>query len=225
MRCAVLILACCLAAPSYAAERVRIDGFEIDRTEVTIARFAAFVEAAGMITTAEREGGGYEFAAGWTRRAGWTFRRPQGGTGGPDEPAVHVTWGEASRFCAQAGGRLPTAAEWRRAAYTELRDRPTDGFEKGRTYVFPVGDVPAGMNNNRRGHVPVGTTRLGVNGLYDMGANVWEWLSDRRGDEALTAGGSWWYGPEQSRAEAMQYKAVGFFAVYVGFRCAYDVRG
>ncbi len=50
------------------------------------------------------------------------------------------------------------------------------------------------MNNNRRHHVPVGTTKRGVNGLYDMGANVWEWLADRRGEDALTAGGSWWYG-------------------------------
>ena len=56
----------------------------------------------------------------------------------------------------------------------------------------------------------------------DMGANVWEWLADRRGGEALTAGGSWWYGPEAARKEGMQWKPSAFYAVYVGFRCAYD---
>jgi formylglycine-generating enzyme required for sulfatase activity len=88
-----------------------------------------------------------------------------------------------------------------------------------------VGDEPDGMNNNRRAHVAVGTTKRGVNGLYDMGANVWEWMADRRGDEALTAGGSWWYGPAQARADGAQWKAASFYAVYIGFRCAYDVRG
>lgn len=56
-----------------------------------------------------------------------------------------------------------------------------------------------------------------------MGANVWEWIADRRGNDALTAGGSWWYGPEQTRAEGAQWKPADFYAVYVGFRCAYDI--
>ena len=71
-------------------------------------------------------------------------------------------------------------------------------------------------------HRPVGTGPAGVNDLHDMGGNVWEWLADRRGDEALTAGGSWWHDTAHSRAEGMQWKDMSFYAVYVGFRCAYD---
>lgn len=213
-------------ALSQTPERVRIGAaFAIDRTEVTVGQFRAFARAAGLVTAAEREGGGFEFAGGWTRRPGWTYERPQGQPAADKEPAVHVSWHEASRYCAHVGGRLPTMAEWRAAAYIESRDQPTDGFVKGRTYVYPVGDQPDGMNNNRRAHAAAGTTKPGVNGLYEMGANVWEWIADRRGGEALTAGGSWWYGPEQSRAESAQWKAADFYAVYVGFRCAYDVRG
>lgn len=204
-------------------ERVRIGGFAIDRTEVTIDQFRAFARASMLTTAAEREGGGFDFSAGWTRRPGWTYERPQGRTGAGDEPAVHISWHEASGYCAHVGGRLPGLSEWRTAAYTESRDTPTDGFVKGRTYAYPVGDEPDGMNNNRRAHVSVGVTKRGVNGLYDMGANVWEWIAERRGDDALTAGGSWWYGPAQSRADGAQWKATGFYAVYVGFRCAYDV--
>ncbi len=223
-------LAACLPAfpspaPAQPAEQVRIGGFAIDRTEVTIGQFRAFAQARELRTAAEREGGGFEFAAGWTRRPGWTYPAPFGRPGADNEPAVHVAWSEARDYCAHAGGRLPTFAEWRQAAYTESREQPTDGFVKGRTYVYPVGDQPDGMNNNRRSHVAVGTTKRGVNGLFDMGANVWEWVADRRGDDALTAGGSWWYGPENSRAEGAQWKAAGFYAVYIGFRCAYEVRG
>lgn len=192
------VLAVAIAAISFsgtsvlaqARDRVGIGAFAIDRTEVTIGQFRAFARATDVTTAAERDGGGFEFAGGWMRRSGWSYARPQGQPGANDEPATHVSWHEASRYCAHVGGRLPSLAEWRVAAYTESRDQPTDGFIRGRTYVYPVGDQPDGMNNSRRAHVAVGTTKRGVNGLHDMGANVWEWLADRRGDDALTAGGS-----------------------------------
>jgi len=209
-----------LATPAAANERVAFDGFALDRTEVTIGEVAAL--RPDLVSAAEREGGGFEYAGGWTRRAGWTWRTPFGQPGAATEPAVHLTWAEAAAVCAARGGRLPRFAEWRAAAYTEARASPTDGFAHGRTYPYPVGETPEGMNNNRRGHVPAGTTRPGVNGLFDMGGNAWEWLADRRGEEALTAGGSWWYGPAQTRAEGAQWKPAAFYAVYIGFRCAYD---
>ncbi len=223
----LLATAVILVEPALAqqSERVRIDNISIDRTEVTIGQFRAFARKANVMTTAEQEGGGFEYAGGWQRRAGWTYMNPQGKPGAENEPATHITWHEASRYCAHVGGRLPTIEEWKRAAYTETRDVPSDGFVKGRTYAYPVGDDPEGMNNNRRAHVVVGTTKRGVNGLYDMGANVWEWIADRRGGDALTAGGSWWYGPAQARAEGAQWKAADFYAVYIGFRCAYDATG
>lgn len=218
-----------VAAPAPAAAdpagRQPMGTFAIDRTETTVGRFRAFVEARGLRTAAEAAGGGHEFSGGWVRRPGWTWAAPFGAPAPDDEPAVHVTWAEARDYCAHVGGRLPTFSEWREAAYTERRAQPTDGFETGRTYAYPVGDDPAGMNNDRRRHVAVGTTRRGVNGLWDMGANVWEWVDDRRGGDALTAGGSWWYGPEQTRATGAQWKAATFQAVYIGFRCVHDIRG
>jgi sulfatase modifying factor 1 len=208
---------------------VPIGTFAIDPTEVTIEEFRAFARTTGLRTAAEKDGGGFEYGAGWERRAGWTVYRPFGREPASDqEPAVHVSWQEAQDFCRWRGGRLPTAAEWRTAAYTESRAEPADGYARGRTYRYPVGDAPDGMNTNVadawQRHAPVGATKRGVNGLFDMGGNVWEWLADRRADEALTAGGSWWYGPAQATADAMQWKPVSFYAVYVGFRCAYDAR-
>ena len=65
-----------------------------------------------------------------------------GRRGGDDEPAVHLTWREARDYCASVGGRLPTLDEWTRAAYTQTRTPPGDGYVVGRTYPYPVGDDP-----------------------------------------------------------------------------------
>jgi formylglycine-generating enzyme len=224
MRLLTFVTLCFTAAPVFAqeTERVNLGAFAIDKTEVTIAQFRRFSQSTKLITAAQRDGAGFEFSGGWTRRAGWNYERPQGKPGADNEPAVHISWHEANAYCKQAGGRLPTLNEWVSAAYTEQRARPTDGFVKGKTYTYPVGNTPDGMNNNRSNHVAVATTKPGVNGLYDMGANVWEWLADRRDADALTAGGSWWYGPEQTRAEGVQWKAADFYVVYIGFRCVYS---
>jgi formylglycine-generating enzyme required for sulfatase activity len=209
--------------------RVALPGFAIDRTEVTIGRFRAFALATSLKTQAERAGHGYEYGAGWERRPGWSWQKPFGAADTAEAdaraPAVHLSWSEARDFCAWAGGRLPTRAEWQEAAYRERRETPDDGFAAGKAYPYPVGDSPEGMNLSGADpwprHAPAGATKRGVNGLHEMGGNVWEWLADRRGDDALTAGGSWWYGPRQTRADGMQWKAADFYAVYVGFRCVY----
>ena len=212
-------------AAGRAGERMPVGSFSIDQTEVTIGQFARFAEATRLITRAETEGGGFEYVGGWVRRPGWTYRTPSGERASLESPAVHITHGEAAAYCAHVGGRLPSASEWRLAAYTETRSQPIDGYSTGRTYRYPVGDMPDGMNLSGQDpwprHAPVGTTRRGVNGLFDMGGNVWEWLADRRGDDALTAGGSWWYGAGQTMSDALQWKPAAFYAVYVGFRCVY----
>ncbi|MCA1383239.1 formylglycine-generating enzyme family protein [Bradyrhizobium sp. BRP23] len=210
------------------AQRENLGKFAIDRTEVTIGQFRNFAADKALKTAAEQEGGGHEFASGWIRRRGWTWATPFGEPGSDDEPAVHVSWNEARDYCLAVGGRLPTLEEWERAAYTEARANPTDDFVNGRTYPYPVGDRPDGMNTSDRDrwprHAAVGTTKRGVNGLYDMGGNVWEWLADRRGDEALTAGGSWWYGADKTKASAVQWKSADFHAVYIGLRCVYTAQ-
>jgi formylglycine-generating enzyme required for sulfatase activity len=223
-----LLFAFSLATAAGATERVELGGFAIDRTEVTVARFTEFAAETGLVTAAEREGGGHEWGSGWERRAGWTFRAPFGSpVEDVAEPAVHVSWFEARDFCAWAGGRLPTRAEWQTAAYREEGAGAAGGFRPGTTYPYPTGQTAEGANTSGDDrwprHAPAAATKAGVNGLYDMGGNAWEWLADREGGQALAAGGSWWYGADKMRADAMQWKPAGLYVVYIGFRCAYDV--
>ena len=73
------------------------------------------------------------------------------------------------------------------------------------------------------GHAPAGVSKRGVNGLYDMGANVWEWaeLANSIGQQA-TMGGSWWYGARQMQADYGATKPQDMAVVYIGFRCISD---
>lgn len=157
---------------------------------------------------------------------------------------TEVTIRQFSRYAAatgtiteaeRGGGGLVYAA-----AYTERRASPTPPFSQNETYLYPTGETPEGANclndcgktraiehsdvlDRGRGHALAGSTRPGVNGLYDMGANVWEWVETGAGSEKGTRGGSWWYGAVQMRADYNATKPWDMAAVYIGFRCAKDM--
>ena len=184
-----LCTACMVVACSVQAQDMqRLPRFDIDRTEVTIGQFRAYVRATGTVTAAERAGGGQTYEGGWEQRRGWTWAAPYGSPGADDEPAVHITHGEAQAYCSWAGKRLPTDAEWGEAAYLEQRANPPAPFVRGQRYPYPTGNIPQGANclgdcgpvkavphaqtSRGQGHARVGTTVAGVNGLHDMGGNV-----------------------------------------------------
>lgn len=231
LRCLPWLLAWPLAVAQPAAPPLPwqpLPAFLISRTETTVGQFRRYVLATGRTTEAERRGGGQVFDGGWQRRPGWTWQAPFGRPAADDEPAVHVTWQEARDFCRWAGGRLPTDAEWVSAAYTEQRETPAAPFVRGRTYAYPSGDSPQGANcrgdcgGDGQAHRPTGHGRPGVNGLFDMGGNAWEWVDHGSDAERRTRGGSWWYGAPQMRAEHLQGKPAQTAVVYIGFRCVRD---
>jgi formylglycine-generating enzyme required for sulfatase activity len=224
-----------LATPAL-ADMQSIDGFSIDRTEVTVGELRKFVEATNYVASAEKRGGGLVYGVGWEQKTGWVWSAPYGTPAKSNEPAVHLTFSDAAAYCAWAGKRLPKDEEWEKAAYTEFRVNPPEPFEAGVTYPYPTGNSPKGANclndcgptpainysaklDRGIGHALAGSTRPGVNGLYDMGANVWEWTEDGGDQEKRTRGGSWWYGASRMKANDYETKPKDMAAVYIGFRC------
>ncbi len=247
---ALKLLALAGGAAGQGIDWMPVGRFEIARTETTIGQFRRHAEATGTITAAERAGGGTVFEAGWVQKPGWTWHAPFGPTRNvaDDEPAVHVTYEEAQAFCRWAGGRLPSDAEWLQAAYTEMRLAPPPPFVNGRRYTYPSGDSPRGAQcladcgpeaerravrhratlHRGHGHARNSSTPAGVNGLHDMGGNVWEWIGEPGGgpnSERAMRGGSWWYGAAQMRADHVQSKPGSTAVVYIGFRCAREQGG
>ena len=141
------------------AHEVDLPAFEIDKFEVTNTDYAAFAEVTGYLTYAEQKG----FSS-W--RDAW-------GIGEDNHPVVMVTWDDAQAYCEWVGKRLPTEAEWEKAA------RGTDGR------AFPWGNEwdPNQANvkeRGLRGTTAVGSFGTGASpyGVDDMVGNVWEWTAN-----------------------------------------------
>ena len=158
---------------------VYLDAYWIYQHPVTNAQFAAFVEAVNYTTTAELNGSSRVRVDGmFTPVTGAYWAAPEGPSsdlvGRENHPVVHVSWFDAEAYCEWAGGRLPTEAEWEKAA------RGTDARR------FPWGNQSPTCrlaNNDEQcfgGTSPVGSTPDGASpyGALDMAGNVWEWITD-----------------------------------------------
>jgi sulfatase modifying factor 1 len=187
------------------ARRISLGPILIDRHAVSSARFAAFVEATGYVTDAERSGWSFVFAgllpddfpptrgvaeAPWWRAVeGATWDHPIGPQSSIDErldhPVVHVSYDDARRYCAWAGARLPTEAEWEYAARGGLESEVYpwgSELEPGGEHRMNVwqGEFPS-HNTLADGHY--GTCSVDAfapngYGLHNTTGNVWEWTAD-----------------------------------------------
>lgn len=221
---------------------VYLDAYWIDQTEVTNAMFASFVEQTGYITDAENTGASQVYIVGnnISQRVGVNWLHPFNKTdtlsGMDNYPVVHVSWNDAKAYCEWAGRRLPSEAEWEKAA------RGTEGKE------YPWGeDVPNArllnvneLNVNEIGKAgEVGSYPEGASeyGAFDMAGNVWEWVSDwydesyyqtspsenpqgpNTGEYRVKRGGTW-FAVHGIRSAFRFWSSPSFTIDFNGFRCS-----
>ena len=194
---------------------VTLDAYWIDRYEVTYGNYLAFVTATGHRKPISRYVKHFEKLS------------------GPTQPAVYVSWEDAQEYCRYRGARLPTEAEWEKAA------RGTSAF------LWPWGnqDKQGWANTGNQDPVeltaPVGSFPRDRSpfGMYDMDGNAMEWVSDWYQEDSykesqpnpkgpadglykVIRGASWATTGHETRLTIRLKMIPDFRDTTIGFRCA-----
>jgi formylglycine-generating enzyme required for sulfatase activity len=199
-------------------KEITMSAFYVDKTEVTQKAYAKCVEAKKCKAP----------QCSSDRKTDWDPDKRG------DHPVVCIHWKQAKAYCEFAGKRLPTEAEWEKAA------RGTDGRR------YPWGEDPPDCELaqyygcNTKDTLPVGSLPKGASpyGALDMAGNVWEWIADwydsgyykvapaqdppgpKRGDEKPVRGGSWKYGKKDLDVAPRTFEEPMKAYEHVGVRCA-----
>jgi iron(II)-dependent oxidoreductase len=224
---------------AYAAEmpqrKVYLDAYDIDKFEVTTVQFLKFVLASNRdpLIDWQYDGGNFQEEM-------------------ANHPVMHVSWSDADAYCKWAGKRLPTEAEWEKAA------RGEDGR------IYPWGNQPAGLSRSNFGRTGLsGPVRdrperlllyppiisvdkydnaVSPYGVFQMAGNVSEWVADwyepkyyatapdknpkgpETGTQRAFRGGSWIDSTPTVRAAQRNGTDPNTKMNWIGFRCARDVQ-
>jgi len=179
-------------------EKTDANEFFIDLYPVTNAEYKEFVEASGHAQPQH-----------W-RKGTW----PEGKE---NHPVVEVNWESAFAYAQWAGKRLPTSAEWEKAARgIDGRTWPWgDEFDIDKCNVLSGDTTPVGS------YSPMGDSPYGC---QDMAGNVWEWIGGGKPSQlrAPLRGGDWLDGPEEAQTYHIRMHTPRRKNPFVGFRCACD---
>ena len=206
--------------------RSNLPAFYIDKYEVTNKRYKRFIDATGYKVPWSQDPAVAAYIWDWQKRM-----YPEGKG---DDPVVLVNWEDARAFCAWAGKRIPTEAEWEKAARGP----------KGNAYPWGNEWAHGKANTSESGlkqTAPVGTFKDDVSKygedskdwVYDLAGNVSEWVEDyfapypgnpmtnyeERNKFRVLRGGSWDYAHSIANGYHRQYALPQSQMTAIGFRC------
>ncbi len=154
---------------------------------------------------------------------------------GEDLPVDHVSWYEARDYCDKSARRLPTEAEWEKAARSGTVSKFYWGTVQDDSYAWHW------ENSSRKTH-PIGEKKPNGYGLYDISGNVWEWVADWydskyyqtrqsknplspfNGKHRVLRGGSFMDKPEGLHVTRRNWDLPGVRFKNFGFRCVSDAK-
>jgi gamma-glutamyl hercynylcysteine S-oxide synthase len=229
---------------------VELAPFAIDRAPITNAAFTEFVDDGGYASPKHWSAAGWEWRQEEDATAPLFWERANGGWSRvrfgareevpPDEPVQHVSFFEAEAFARWAGKRLPSEAEWERAATWDPR-RGKSRYPWGREFA----GYEANLARTRFSPAPAGSYAGGESptGCVQLTGDVWEWTtsyfepypgflsfpypeySEIFFGEAyrVLRGGSWATDPLVARGSFRNWESPARREVFAGFRCARDL--
>ncbi len=205
---------------------VKIDGFHMMTHPVTQAEYARFTRGTGAaepwVAPARWEAQNTGFPYATVERFAWTGGQPPQAR--RHHPVVLVDRFEAERYCQWWGtnhggvGRLPTEAQWNRAA----------GGDEGTAFPWGNAHDPTLANTWETGvgdTTPVGASPEAVSafGVHDLAGNVFEWTRTRTGAaHSVLKGGSWSTSLVEARTSSRHPAPDDLRHVTVGFRCVFE---
>jgi sulfatase modifying factor 1 len=200
--------------------KITLPAFSIDKYEVTNKRYKRFIDATG-------------YKVPWSQEAAvatyiWDWQKRMYPEGKGDDPVVLVSWEDARAFCSWAGKRLPTEAEWEKAARGA----------KGKPYPWGNDWANGKANTQESGlkqTAPAGSFKEDVSeyGVNDLAGNVSEWVEEwfapypgnpmtsyeERNKYRVLRGGSWDYAHSIASGYNRQYATPQSQMTAIGFRC------